>query len=254
MILDEFRLDGKAAIVTGASRGLGRAIAEGLAEAGADVVLVATNEKRLREVASTVEALGQRAVVFPADVTHEEKLDELVALTEKTFGRIDILVNNAGATERYPAEDFPAEAFDHVIEVNLHSVFLLSQKVGRVMIRQRAGKVINIASLQSEVAGRNITAYAASKGGIRQLTRGLAIEWSKYGINVNAIGPGYFHTDMTDPLWRSAERREQVLGRIPLGRWGKPEELKGIAVYLASSASDYVTGQIIYVDGGYLAG
>lgn len=253
MILDEFRLDGKVAIVTGASRGLGRAITEGLAEAGADVVLVATNEKLLREVARGIEGLGRKALVFPADVGDEAKLDELVKLTENVFGHIDILVNNAGTTERYPAEDFPVNAFDHIIEVNLHSVFLLSQKVGRVMIRQRSGKVVNIASVQSEVSGKNITAYAASKGGIRQLTRALAIEWSKYGINVNAIGPGYFHTDMTDPLWQADDRRNQTLARIPLGRWGKPEELKGVAVFLASGASDYMTGQIVYVDGGYLA-
>jgi len=253
MILDQFRLDGKVAIVTGASRGLGRAIAEGLAEAGADIVLVATNEDLLRQVARGIEGLGRKVLVFPCDVTHDERLEELVSLTVDVFGHIDILVNNAGATERYPAEEFPAEAFDHVIQVNLHSVFLLSQKVGRVMIRQRSGKVINIASVQSEVSGKNITAYAASKGGIRQLTRGLAMEWSKYGINVNAIGPGYFRTDMTEPLWQDPGRKEETLKRIPLGRWGNPEELKGIAVFLASGASDYMTGQIVYVDGGYLA-
>ena len=254
MILDDFRLDGKAAIVTGASRGLGRAIAEGLAEAVADVVLVATNAKLLKEVASGIEKLGRRTLVFPADVTDEAKLDELVRRTVDTFGHIDVLVNAAGTTERHPAEDFPARAFDRVIEVNLRSVFLLTQKVGRVMIAQKSGKVINIASVQSEVSGRNITAYTASKGGVRQLTKGFAAEWSRHGVRVNAIGPGYFRTDLTYPLWKDKGRREQTLARIPLGRWGEPAELKGVAVFLASRASDYMTGQIVYVDGGYLAG
>lgn len=253
MILDQFRLDGKVAIVTGASRGLGRAIAEGLAEAGADIVLVATNEDLLRQVARGIEGLGRKVLVFPCDVTHDERLEELVSLTVDVFGHIDILVNNAGATERYPAEEFPAEAFDHVIQVNLHSVFLLSQKVGRVMIRQRSGKVINIASVQSEVSGKNITAYAASKGGIRQLTRGLAMEWSKYGINVNAIGPGYFRTEMTEPLFQDPERHAIVMNRVAIKRWGEPKDLKGAVVFLASPASDYVTGQVLYVDGGWLA-
>ena len=253
MILDELKLDGKVAIVTGASRGLGRAIAEGLAEAGADVVLAATNEKLLREVAAGIEKLGRKAVVFAADLAEEENVGKLTALAVDAFGRVDILVNNAGVNERHPAEDFPTDAFDRVMGVNLRSVFLLSQKVGRLMIAQQSGKIINIASVQSEVAGRNIAPYTTSKGGVKQLTRALAVEWSKHNINVNAIGPGYFHTDMTDPLWQDDERKAEVLKRIPLGRWGKPEELKGVAVFLASSASDYVTGQVFYVDGGYLA-
>jgi 2-deoxy-D-gluconate 3-dehydrogenase len=254
LILDDFKLDGKVAIVTGASRGLGRAIAEGLAEAGADVVLVATNAELLRDVAAGIGKLGRRTLVFPADLTDVAKLDELVSKTVETFGRIDILVNAAGTTARYPAEDFPAEEFDRVIAVNLRSVFLLTQRVGRVMIAQKSGKIIHIASMQSEVAGKNIVPYSASKGGIRQMTKALAQEWSRYGIHVNAIGPGYFRTDMTEPLHRDRKRCREILSRIPLGRWGRPDELKGIAVYLASSASDYVQGQIVYVDGGYLAG
>jgi len=253
MILDDFKLDGKVAVVTGASRGLGRAIAEGLAEAGADVVLVATNETLLREVAADIEKLGRKALVFAADVTDEAKLDELVTSTVDAFGRIDVLVNAAGVQERHPAEDFPAEGYDRVLDVNLRSVFLLTQKVGRVMIAQQSGRIINVASLASEVAGKNIVPYTISKGGLRQLTRGFAREWAAHGITVNAIGPGYFRTDMTETLWQDAGRRDEILKRIPLGRWGKPEELKGAAVFLASAASDYLTGQTVYVDGGYLA-
>ncbi len=252
MILDDFKLDGRVAIVTGASRGLGRAIAEGLAEAGADIALVATDAKLLRTAAAGIEALGRRALAFSCDVTDEPALDALVARTVKEFGRIDILVNAAGAQERHPAEEFPSEAFDRVLDVNLRSVWLLSQKVGRVMIAQRSGKIIHVASVQSELSGRNIAPYTVSKGGIRQLTKALASEWSRYGIHVNAIGPGYFRTDMTEALWQDESRRAQTLSRIPLGRWGEPAELKGLAVFLASRASDYMTGQIVYVDGGYL--
>ena len=162
MILDDFKLDGKVAIVTGASRGLGRAIAEGLAEAGADVVLAATNEKLLDEVASGIDKLGRRTLVFPADLTDETKLDELVEKTVETFGRIDILVNAHGIQERHAAADFPADAYDRVLDVNLRSVFLLTQKVGRVMIERNSGKIINVASLASEVAGKNIVPYTLS--------------------------------------------------------------------------------------------
>ena len=252
MILDDFKLAGKVAIVTGASRGLGRAIAEGLAEAGADVALVATDAKLLRKVAAGIEKLGRKALPFPCDVADERKLDELVTLAVETFGRIDVLVNAAGTQERHPAEDFPAEAFDRLLDVNLRSVFRLSQKVGRVMIAQRAGKIINVASVQAELSGRNIAPYTISKGGVRQLTRALAAEWAKHGIRVNAIGPGYFRTDMTEALYQDESRRAQTLLRIPMGRWGDPSDLKGVAVFLASRASDYVTGQTVYVDGGYL--
>jgi len=252
MILDDFKLDGKVAMVTGASRGLGRAIAEGLAEAGADLVLVATNAALLEKVASHIAKLGRKTLVFPCDVTDETKLDALVATTLDTFGRIDVLVNAHGVQARHPAEDFPADAFDRVLDVNLRSVFMLTQRVGRVMIAQKSGKIINVASLASELAGRNIVPYTVSKGGVRQLTRGLAREWASHGVCVNAIGPGYFRTDMTEALWQDAGRKGEILKRVPMGRWGDAGELKGAAVFLASRASDYLTGQVVYVDGGYL--
>ena len=252
MILDDFKLDGRAAIVTGASRGLGRAIAEGLAEAGADVLLVATNEKFLGEAAAAIRKLGRRAETVAGDVADETVQDRVVARAIEAFGRIDILVNAAGTQERHPAEDFPAQAFDRILDVNLRSMFFLSQRVGRAMIPRRSGKIINVASVQSELSGRNIAPYTISKGGVRQLTKALASEWSRHGIRVNAIGPGYFRTDMTEAIWQDETRRAQTLARIPAGRWGDPADLKGIAVFLASPASDYMTGQVVYVDGGYL--
>jgi NAD(P)-dependent dehydrogenase (short-subunit alcohol dehydrogenase family) len=253
-VLDDFRLTGEVSIVTGASRGLGRAMAEALAEAGSDVVLAARDEETLETVARGIRSLRVKALVVPTNVENEQELDRLVERTVEQFGRIDILVNDAGATVRCPAMDFSIEDWDKVIAVNLRSVFLLSQKVARVMARQGGGRIINVASMTSEVGVPTIPAYAASKGGIRQLTKALAVEWAEHNIRVNAIGPGFFHTDMTEPLYRDPERHGKVINRVAIKRWGKPEDLKGAVVYLASKASEYVTGQILYVDGGYLAG
>lgn len=253
MILDDFRLDGKVAIVTGASRGLGRAMAEVLAEAGADVALAARSADALELVAAGIRALGRRALAVPTDVARDEDLERLVQSALDRFGRIDILVNNAGTTARHPAEEFPIEEFDRIMRVNVRSMFLLSQKVARVMIGQGGGKIINTASLQSEIAGRNIPAYTASKGAVRQLTRQLAVEWARYNINVNAIGPGYMRTEMTEPLYQDPERHRLVLERVAIKRWGEPGDIKGAVVFLASKASDYMTGQVLYVDGGWLA-
>jgi len=253
-VLDAFRLDGKISIVTGASRGLGRAMAEALAEAGSDVVLAARNEEALTTVADAIRALGVRVLPVPTHVEEEEGLDHLVAQTVNDFGRIDVLVNNAGTTYRHPAIDFPVEEWDRVVAVNLRSVFLLCQKVARVMIRQGGGSIINIASLLSEIGVPLIPPYAASKGGIRQLTKALATEWARHNIRVNAVGPGYFRTELTEGLYQDPERYNPIMNRLAIKRWGKPEDLKGAVVYLASKASEYVTGQVLYVDGGYLAG
>jgi len=253
-VLDEFRLDGKVSIVTGASRGLGEAMAEALAEAGSHLVLAARSEDALMSVAERIRSLGVKALAVGVDVAEERELDCLVERTMDEFGRIDVLVNNAGATARHPAIDFPVEEWDPVLTVNLRSVFLLCQKVARVMMRQGGGKIINVASLLSEIGVPFIPAYAASKGGIRQLTKALAVEWAQYNIRVNAIGPGYFRTELTESLYRDPERHRRIIERLAIKRWGEPDDLKGAVVYLASKASDYVTGQILYVDGGWLAG
>jgi 2-deoxy-D-gluconate 3-dehydrogenase len=253
-VLDDFRLDGKVSVVTGASRGLGRAMAEALAEAGSHLVLAARTVGGLETLAQKIQALGVKAMALPVHVENETDLDELVEHTLREFGRIDVLVNNAGTIARHAAQDFPLRDWDRILAVNLRSVFLLCQKVARVMRRQGGGKIINTASLLSEIGVPTIPAYAASKGGIRQLTKALAVEWAQYNINVNAIGPGYFRTELTEKLYRDPKRYQQITGRLAIKRWGKPDDLKGAVVFLASSASNYVTGQVLYVDGGYLAG
>jgi NAD(P)-dependent dehydrogenase (short-subunit alcohol dehydrogenase family) len=253
-VLDDFRLDGKVSIVTGASRGLGQAMAEALAEAGSSVILAARSEEALEAVAEKIRAAGFKAFVIGTDVGEEGDLDRLVERTLEEHGRIDVLVNNAGTTFRGAAIDFPEKEWDRVLAVNLRSVFLLSQKVARVMRAHGGGKIINTASLLSEIGVPLIPAYAAGKGGIRQLTKALAVEWAEHNIQVNGIGPGYFRTEMTETLYRDPERYEKVMNRVAIKRWGKPEDLKGAVVYLASRASDYVTGQVLYVDGGFLAG
>jgi len=254
MILDRMALTGKVAVVTGASRGLGKAMALGLAEAGADLVLTSRGMPELRTVAQEISQLGRRALPIRADISSLKDINTMVEEAVGEFGRIDILVNNAGIIIRMSPENFTEEAWDEVMDVNLKGVFFCAQAVGKVMIKQRAGKIINTASLLSVIGGPNIAAYGASKGAVSQLTKTLAIEWAKYNINVNAIGPGYFKTDFTKLLQEDKDRSTRILSRIPLGRWGDPDDLKGIVVFLASETSDYITGQTIYVDGGWLAG
>ena len=253
-ILERFRLDGKRAIVTGASRGLGRAIAVGFAEAGADLVLVARGEKGLQETARLIEDVGRKAGTFVFDLSNTEEIPALFERIQRKVGGADILANVAGTIYRAPAVDFPLEEWRRVLELNLTAMFVLSQQFARACIAaDRPGKIINIASLLSEAARPSIPAYTASKGGVRQLTKALAVEWAPHRIYVNAIGPGYFETEMTKPLVEDESFSRWVRERTPLGRWGKPEELAGAALFLASSASDFLTGQVIYVDGGWLA-
>ena len=249
-----FRLDRKRALVTGGSRGLGLGIARGLAEYGADIVLVARSEKRLAQSKEALGKAGRTIWTFSFDLHNLKEIPDFFSRVSKTTGGVDILVNNAGVNRRAPAEKVSLEEWQEILELNLTSVFLLSQAFAREHIASgKPGKIINIGSLACEVTRPTLAAYTASKGGIRQLTKALAVEWAKYKINVNAIGPGYFATEMTRPLTKNANFDKWVRKKTPLGRWGRPEDLVGAAVFLASAASDFVTGQVLYVDGGWLA-
>ena len=253
MTLDAFRLDGKVALVTGASRGLGAATAAALAAAGADVALH-SNEQPASATADCIAASSKRrTALLTADLADRAAADKLVADTFAAFGRIDILVNNAGIIRRRPAAQHTDDEWDAVIEVNLSNAFRLSRAVGRHLIEtQRPGKIINVASLLSFQGGMTVPGYAAAKGGLVQLTKALANEWASLGINVNAIAPGYMQTDNTTALREDPQRNRQITERIPAGRWGTPEDIGGAAVFLASPASDYVHGHVLVVDGGWM--
>jgi len=246
-----FRLDGQRALVTGASKGIGAAIAVALAEAGADVACHG-NSRAPDETAETVRALGRKALAVRGDLADRSAASSIVEATLAEFERIDILVNNAGTIRRAPAVDFSEADWDTVIDVNLRSVFRLCQLAGRGMLERGRGKIVNIASLLSFQGGITVPAYAASKGAVGQLTKALANEWAGRGVNVNAIAPGYIRTDNTAALVADATRNRQILERIPAGRWGDPADLTGAAVFLASPASNYVNGHLLVVDGGWL--
>jgi 2-dehydro-3-deoxy-D-gluconate 5-dehydrogenase len=251
VILDRFKLDGKVALVTGASAGLGQAIAVALGEAGADVACHGNNHSP-EATCHALSRIGRRQIAISGDLTNPQTPPGLIAETIDAFGRLDILVNNAGIIRRAPAVDYSEEDWSQVIEVNLSAVFRLSQIAGRSMLQQRSGKIINIASLLSFQGGITVPAYAAAKGGVAQLTKALANEWAGKGINVNAIAPGYMRTGNTKALQQDETRNRQILERIPAERWGEPADLAGAAVFLASAASDYVNGEVLVVDGGWL--
>lgn len=252
MILDQFKLQDRIALVTGASTGLGAAIAIALAEAGAQVACHG-NSRSPESTCDRITSIGGVAHAITGDLSQSETPKNLVAQTLERFGRIDILINNAGTIRRAPAEEYSDEDWATVIEVNLSSVFRLSKLAGKQMIeRGEGGKIVNIASLLSFQGGITVPAYAASKGGVAQLTKALANEWAKHRINVNAIAPGYMRTANTAALQADETRNRQILERIPAGRWGDPEDLAGAAVFLASQASDYINGHVLVVDGGWL--
>lgn len=252
MILDKFKLDKKVAIVTGAAKGLGRAIAMGLAEAGADVCVVDRNDPT--ETSEKIKRLGRRSLAIQADLSDRPAIKEIPGKTVTTFGRIDILVNNAGIIRRAPFTEFSEKDWDEVISINLSAVFFLSQEVVKIFIQQgMGGKIINIASMLSFQGGILVPSYTASKSGVMGLTRLMANELAVHKINVNAIAPGYMVTDNTAALRSDPVRNKAILDRIPAGRWGEPEDLQGVAVFLASDASAYLNGYTIAVDGGWLA-
>jgi len=251
-ILDKFKLDGKVAIVTGVSRGLGQAIAIGLAEAGADLALVDILE--MDETQKKIKALGRRTIAINADLSTIKSVPPIVQSALDEFGKIDILVNNAGIIRRAPLTEFSEKDWDDVININQKTLFFLTQAVARVMIEKgQGGKVINTASMLSFQGGILVPSYTASKSAVMGLTRLMANELAPHGINVNAIAPGYMATDNTAPLRADEKRSKAILERIPAGRWGKPEDLQGIAVFLASEASSYMQGYTVAVDGGWLA-
>jgi 2-deoxy-D-gluconate 3-dehydrogenase len=252
-ILETFRLDGKTAVVTGCGRGLGRGICAALAEAGADIFGVG-QAAAADETRRLVEGAGKQFAYLPADLASREPAARVFEAALEVFGGADILVNNAGIIRRNDSVDFTEADWDDVINVNLRTLFFMCQAAGRQFIRQkRGGKIINIASMLSYQGGIRVPSYTASKGGVRTLTMLLANEWAQYGINVNAIAPGYMATDNTAALRADPERSKAILDRIPAGRWGSPRDVGGAAVFLASPASDYINGFTVAVDGGWLA-
>lgn len=252
MILDLFRLENKRAIVTGAGKGIGQAVAVGLAEAGADIALVSLHPPD--ETARRIRELGRRAIAIQADLSIRAQSHTVIERAVDGLGGVDILVNNAGMIRRAPILEFSGEDWDAVVELNQSAVFFLSQEAARAMVKQgRGGKIINIASLLSFQGGIRVPSYTAAKSAVAGLTRIFANELAAHDIQVNAVAPGYIETDNTLPLRKDEKRSAEILGRIPAGRWGRPEDLQGAVVYLASDASRYVTGSILAVDGGWMA-
>lgn len=248
----QFSLQGKTALVTGASRGLGQAMAIALAGAGASVVCASSRTGGCASTVEKISAMGATAYEVAADLSDEKAIADMYQQSKGLVGDIDILVNNGGTISRFPATEFPLDEFKQVIDVNLNALFQLSQLVGRDMVTRGAGKIINIASMLSYSGGITVPAYTASKHAVAGVTKALANEWASQNVQVNAIAPGYFRTDNTQALQDNPERNADIIKRIPAGDWGQPEQLGGAAVFLASSASDYVNGHILAVDGGFL--
>ena len=248
-----FDLSGKRALITGSSQGIGNLLAQGLAEYGAEIVINARSQQQANRAAEALVAKGLRATGVAFDVTQSAQVTEAIARIEANIGPIDILINNAGIQRRYPLTEFPEDEWDRVIEVNQKGVFLVSQQVAKYMMARGAGKIINIGSMQSELGRKTITHYAASKGAVKMLTRGMCVELAEYNIQVNGSAPGYFATEMTSALVNDKDFSAWLCQRTPAARWGKPEELIGAAVFLASAASNFVNGHLLFVDGGMLA-
>jgi gluconate 5-dehydrogenase len=253
--LNLFDLTGKTALITGATHGLGKAMAIGLGQAGATLVINgASSQEKLDKAVAEYKALGLKAHGYLFDVTNETKVMENISNIEKEVGHIDILVNNAGIIKRIPLEEMEVADFEEVIKVDLVSPFIVSKHVVKGMIARKEGKIINICSMMSELGRNTVGAYAAAKGGLKMLTRNMATEWAKHNIQVNGIGPGYFATAQTAPIRVDGHPfNDFIVGRTPAGKWGDPDDLQGAAIFLSSKASNFVNGQIVYVDGGILA-
>ena len=253
MILDKFKLDGKTALVTGCKRGIGFAMAEALAEAGADIIGVSASlELHGSDIEKAVTALGRTFKAYQCDFGDRKALHAFISKLKAENGTPDILVNNAGTIMRKPAAEHSDDYWDKVIEINQNAQFILSREIGRGMIARGSGKIIFTASLLTFQGGITVPGYAASKGAIGQLTMALSNEWASKGVQINAIAPGYISTDNTEALRNDPERSKAILGRIPAGRWGEPDDFKGPIVFLASSASNYMTGSVMLVDGGWM--
>lgn len=248
-----FDLSGRIALVTGSSAGIGQALAGGLAQAGATVVVNGRDAAKVRTAVETLRSTNAAAHAMPFDVTDGRAVTDGVKRIEAEIGAIDILINNAGMQRRMPLEDYPEETWHELMRTNLDSVFLVGRAVARHMITRRRGTIVNICSVQSELGRPNIAPYTASKGAVKMLTKGMAIDWGKHGIRVNGIGPGYFKTELNKALVADQAFSNWLTGRTPLGRWGDVDELVGAAIYLASDAASFVTGHVLYVDGGVTA-
>ena len=248
-----FSLEGRVAVVTGGTSGIGRALSLGLADAGADVIASARRKEQVDKTAGEIEARGRKTLRMASDVSDRSTLEALLAAVLESFGKVDILVNCAGTIKRTPTLDMPEAEWTNILNTNLTGTLRACQVFGRHMLERGYGRIINIASLNSFVALSEVAAYAASKAGVASLTRSLAVEWSKKGVTVNAVAPGVFRTDLNAQLLDSTPRGQELLMRTPMGRFGKTEELIGATVYLASDAASFVTGQILVVDGGFLA-
>lgn len=252
-VLNSFELSGKTALVTGCKRGIGKAMALALAEAGADIIGVSASlETSNSEIGNEVEALGRKFHAYQCDFSNRSATKDFTLRVLQNHPTVDILVNNAGTIKRAPAAEHPDELWDEVIEVNLNAQFIITRDIGAHMLKNKSGKIIFTASLLTFQGGINVPGYAASKGGVGQLTMAFANEWAAHGINVNAIAPGYIRTDNTQALQEDEERSSSILQRIPAARWGEPKDFAGPIVFLASSASDYMQGTVLTVDGGWM--
>ena len=251
--MNKFNVSNKVALVTGASRGLGQAIAIGLAEQGAQVICTSSSDGGTNATVEEIKAKGSIGYGISVDLSGQDAAQELYEQTINLVDKVDILVNNAGTIARHPAVDFPAQDWNKVIQVNLTAAFQLCQLIGKFMIDHGGGKIINIASMLSYSGGITVPAYTASKHGVAGITKALANEWAIHNIQVNAIAPGYMKTDNTQALQDNPERNKSIVDRIPAGRWGEPEDLVGAVLFLASTASDYVNGTMLNVDGGWMA-